>query len=994
MKRSSFSPRRSSAARRPATSTQRKNLRLEFLEPRVVCAADCNLGSSDQAHTDVVFAPGTSAEVMATYGELPNQDGIANFVFNDTDRWNRTATNTSTLAQGDPTIIRWSVVPDGTPISGYNGEAAAPSNLRSWLAGIYGSNTTSTAAADQPWFSVLKSVFDRWSALTGVEYVYEAADDGASLGSASNGIIGRRGDVRISGHYIDGPSNILAYNFYPTVGDMVLDTGDTFFNNTANNSLRLRNTMAHEAGHGLGLDHVTPVNGTKLMEPTISLNYDGPQADDILAVNRGYGDRLEKNGGNNTAATATSLGTGSTFSFDTLSIDDDSDVDWFQFTVGAGSSVSVNLTPTGSTYTSGSAQFNALAQSNLAFAIYSGNGSTLLTTVNATAAGSAESLAGYNLPGSGTYYVKVTGSANAAQMYKLTGSISGVVSTTAPEIAVLDGATNIVDDTGSVNLGSGAIGSTISKTFTIQNTGNAPLTLGTVTVPTGFVLTQAPATSTVAAGSSTTFTVGLNTAAAGTFSGSLSFTNNDADENPFNFALSGTVNTSTPTAAPEIEILDGSTVLIDGASTVNFGSVALGATATKTFTIRNLGTSNLTLSQISLPTGFSLSAGPGRTTVAPGGSTTLTLALNTTTAGTKTGGVAIANNDANEGPFNFNVLGVVTTQTPTTAPEIEILDGTTSLVDGSSTVNFGSVTVGATATKILTIRNIGTANLNLTQLVLPTAYSLTAGPGLNILAPGTSTVISISLNTANVGTFTGAFALANNDADEGPFNLTFTGTVTATPTTPTALFNDNFNRAASNNIGNAWTERAGNYQISNQGLISTASGASVATVNVTATDVILSADVDIGTGTTTRDTGLVARQSGNGVGSQYWAGIRYSNGGYSADIYKAVNNVWTRLATTPVSSGTAAIQFEVIGSSLSFYVNGVLTTSAIDTSLTTGRIGVSSTNANTRLDNFVATRPTAPLTAAATAPSNTNTVWLAALDQLLAQWNSQHRNNS
>ncbi len=952
-------------------------------------AADCGV---DLAHTDVVFAPGTSAEVMAAYDDLPSQDGVANFTFDDSDRWTRTATNTTTLAQGDPTIIRWSVVPDGTAVAGSNGEPAAPSNLRSWLAGIYGSNASSTAAADQPWFPVLKSVFDRWSAVSGVEYVYEAADDGAALGSQSNGVIGRRGDVRISGHYIDGPSNILAYNFYPTVGDMVLDTGDTFFNNTANNSLRLRNTMAHEAGHGLGLDHVTPVNGTKLMEPSISLNYDGPQADDILAVNRGYGDRLEKNGGNNTAATATSLGSGATFSFDTLSIDDDSDVDWFQFIVGANSSVSVNLTPTGSTYTSGSTSFNSLAQSNLAFAIYSNNGNTLLTTVNSTAAGLAETLSGYNLPGAGTYYVKVTGSANAAQMYKLTGSISGVTTTTAPEIGVLDGSTNIVDGTGSVALGSGNVGSTVSKTFTIQNTGNADLTLGTVTVPTGFVLTQAP-TSTVAAGASTTFTVSLNTTTAGTFSGELSFTNNDADESPFNFALSGTVNTTTPTTSPEIEILDGSTVLVDGASTVNFGSVAVGSTATKTFTIRNLGTGNLTLSQIVLPTGYSLSAGPGQTTIAPGGSTTLTLAMNTSTAGTKAGGVALANNDADEGPFNFNVTGVVTTQTPTTAPEIDVLDGSTLLVDGVSTVNFGNVTVGSVATKTLTIRNVGTGNLVLSQLVLPPAYSVTAGPGVTTLAPGVSTTITLSLNTASAGTFTGAFELRNNDANEGPFNLTLTGTVTATTTNPTALFSDNFNRTSSTFIGNAWTERAGNYSISNQGLVSTSSGASVATVNVTATDVILSADVDIGTGTSTRDTGLVARQSGNGVGSQYWAGIRYSNGGYSADIYKAINGSWTRLATTAVTSGSAAIRFEVVGSSLSFYVNGVLTTSATDTSLTTGRIGVSSTNANTRLDNFVATRPTAPLTAAATAGTANNSAWLAALDQLLAQWNQQsHRN--
>lgn len=946
---------------------------------------------------DVVFAPDTPVDVMAAYENLPNQNGFDNFTFSDSDRWSRTATNTTAMTQGDATVVRWSIVPDGTPISGYNGEAAAPSNLRSWLAGIYGSNASSTAAADQPWFSVMQSVFDRWSALSGVTYVYEAADDGAALSSQNAGSIGRRGDVRISGHYIDGPSNILAYNFYPTVGDMVLDTGDTFFNNTASNSLRLRNTMAHEAGHGLGLGHVTPVNGTKLMEPNISLAYDGPQADDILAINRGYGDRLEKNGGNNTAATASTLTTGTTFTLDTLSIDDDSDFDWYKFTVGAGSSLSVTLTPTGSTYTSNSTSFNSLAQSDLTLSLYGTNGSTLLASANAGGAGVAETLNNFNLPGSGTYYVRVSGTANAAQMYRLTGNLSNVVSTNAPEIAVLDGSTNIVDGSGSVNLGSGNVGSTISKTFTVQNTGNAALTLGTVSVPTGFTLTQAPAAS-VAAGGSTSFIVSLNTATAGTFSGAISFTNNDADENPFDFSVSGTVNTTTPTAAPEITVLDGSTVLVDGSSTVTFPSVAVGGTSTKTLTIRNDGTANLTLSQLVLPTKYSIVSGPGQTTLAPGASTTITLGLNTSLAGTFSGAMALVNNDADEGPFNFNVTGTVTVQTPTTAPEISILDGTTELVDGSSTLNFGSVAVGGTATKVLTIRNIGTANLMLSQIVLPNAYSLAAGPGATVLAPGTSTVITLSLNTTTAGTFTGGVALANNDADEGPFNFNVTGTVTATTTPPTQQFSDNFNRGNNSSLGTNWTERSGNFSVNSGALVNSTSAMSVATVNnLTMSDVVLTADVDLAYTFGARDSGLVARQSGTAGGSYYWGGIAIHSGRYYAEIWESNNGSWTLHSQTQVASGAGTLKFEVIGTSLKLYVNGALSGSATDSTLTTGRVGVSATGTATRVDNFTAASPAAPVTApagvtAASSAASAAAQWFAAVDQLLAQW-SQHRNN-
>ncbi|WP_254512973.1 choice-of-anchor D domain-containing protein [Anatilimnocola floriformis] len=932
---------------------------------------------------DFIFAPGTSPDVIARHEDTPGHQNTPRFTFNDVDRWDVTATNTVPLNQGDSTTLTWSIVPDGTPVGGFSGppEPAAPSNLISWLGTVYGTNPTSTLVADQPWFSVIQSVFDRWNAVSGVNYVYSAADDGVALSSQAGGVLGTRGDVRISGHYVDGPGNILAYNFFPTYGDMVIDTSDTFLTDTSNNSVTLRNTIAHEFGHGLGLNHVNPPNSTKLMEPFLSTNYDGPQPDDILAVNRGYGDRLEKNGGNDTSATAALLATTATFTQDTLSIDDDSDVDWFKFTVTSGGSLAMTLTPTGSTYQSNTGMFNSLSQSDLTLTVFGTNGTTVLRTVNAGGAGATETLNAMNLPGAGTYFVRVSGTANAAQMYRLNGTITGLAVPAAPEIAVQDGVTNIVDNTGTVAFGTAPLTTLVQKTFTIVNSGTAPLTIGTVTVPTGFVLASPPA-ATVAAGRTTTFSVRLNTAVAGNFSGMVSFATNDADENPFNFTINGIVTPTAPVTAPEIEVLDGATLLVDGTSTVDFGSVALGATATKTLTIRNLGTAALTLTlPVTVPTGFTVSTPPAAT-VAAGGSTTMTITMSTASPATLAGGVVITNNDADEGPFNFNVTGVVTAQVPK-APEIEIYDGTTVLVDGTSIVDFGTVAAGGTSTKTFTIRNLGTADLSMSLPVLPAGYTMAVSPALRVLTPGSLTVFTVALNTTNAGTFTGPFSLVNNDADEGPYNLTFTGTVTAAA--PTTAFSDNFNRTNSTALGANWTERNGDFTITNQGLQNSSTGTSVATANnVNLNDAIIAADINLGTGTATRDAGLTARQISNGVGSQYWAGIRYSGGQYSAEIYRVINGVWTRLATTSVTSGSAALRFELSGRSLKLYVNGTLTTSATDSVLTTGRIGVTSTGLNTRIDNFSVTQPTAPLTA-----SN-----LAVLDLLLAQWDQQSRGSN
>ena len=64
----------------------------------------------------------------------------------------------------------------------------------------------------------------------------------------------------------------------------------------------------HEAMHALGVNHVYSSTASFLVEPTITTGFDGPQLDDILGMQRLYGDALEKNGGNNSYAAATALG--------------------------------------------------------------------------------------------------------------------------------------------------------------------------------------------------------------------------------------------------------------------------------------------------------------------------------------------------------------------------------------------------------------------------------------------------------------------------------------------------------------------------------------------------------------------------------------------------------------------------------------------------------------------------------------------------------------
>lgn len=377
----------------------------------------------------VCWAEGSDPLIVQTFEEI--RRGMSLFTFDDGDRWSRTATDGPGLGQGDPTTLTWGIVPDGTFINGFSGEPASASNLVAFLDGLYGAGPGGSNLALRPWFPLIESVFTRWSQVVGITYVYEPNDDGSSLAGLS-GSLGTRADVRIGGHPVDGNSGILAYNFFPNNGDMVIDTGDSFFNTLTSNSRRLRNVMSHEHGHGIGLGHVCPTIGTKLMEPFVTTVFDGPQPDDILAGNRGYGDPREKPVENDTVADATALGAGTignTIFVSNPSIDDDADVDYFTFEAPPGAALTLRLVPGGGLYTSGPevgsacgtvTTFNAAAQSDLALEFLAANGVTVLGAANAVPAGFTETLGVPTLPnGPGTYYVRVTGAASAAQLYLL-----------------------------------------------------------------------------------------------------------------------------------------------------------------------------------------------------------------------------------------------------------------------------------------------------------------------------------------------------------------------------------------------------------------------------------------------------------------------------------------------------------------------------------------------------------------------------------------------
>jgi len=118
---------------------------------------------------------------------------------------------------------------------------------------------------------------------------------------------------------------------------------------------------------------------------------------------------------------------------------------------------------------------------------------------------------------------------------------------------------------------------------------------------------------------------------------------------------------------------------------------------------------------------------------------------------------------------------------PPATPEITVRLGTTNVVTGAATLNFGSVAQGQTsASHTLTLRNNGAAPLQLGPLTLPTGFRAAQALPAS-LAPGAETTLTLRMTTTATGRFTGQALIPTNDADENPFTLTLTGLVTAPP---------------------------------------------------------------------------------------------------------------------------------------------------------------------------------------------------------------------
>lgn len=382
-----------------------------------------------------------------------------------------------------------------------------------------------------------------------------------------------------------------------------------------------------------------------------------------------------------------------------------------------------------------------------------------------------------------------------------------------PELDLFSGTTAVASGA-SVDMGTTSPSAVLSKAFTIRNTGTAPLNITGIGIPPGLVAPAVVGTFTVEgssprmvpAGGITEFRVLLRSSIPGTFTASLGITSDDADENPYQITLAGTV-AGDPAGAPEIAVSTADADLPSG-GTLDFGTAAPQETVRRTIRVANSGTGplnvrfalqNLTRSNVISAAPFRFLSAPFAS-VAPGAAGELTIGFQPPAADTYSMTLVISNNDADENPYSIRLTGAAK-DVGTRAPEIALSVGNAEIATGG-VVDFGSTSPGRSVVRELQITNKGDGILKLGRVTLTRPGETPAAaagarqpwpalmafrvltPPVVLLAPGAKTTVRVLFLPPSPGSHQALLCIESNDSDENPYKVNLKGTSTGPVTTP------------------------------------------------------------------------------------------------------------------------------------------------------------------------------------------------------------------
>jgi len=427
----------------------------------------------------------------------------------------------------------------------------------------------------------------------------------------------------------------------------------------------------------------------------------------------------------NPTTSVTLAGTGSTATFGQLQANPAS-VSFGTVSTGSNATQQVILNNTGTA----AVQISSIAASGTGFSV---NGITAPFTLNAATTATLNVVFAPTVGGSASGSVTVTSNANNSP---LTVALTGTGSQ--PGLSITPA---------SFAFGSIVDGQTKSQNFTLTNTGTSSLTISQLSVSgAGYSISGLATPSTIAAGASATFSAVFAPTTVGSLTGSIAVSSN-APGSPSTVALSGTG-------------VAGSVTLSANPTSLSFGSVNAGDASSKSVTLTNSGTANVTISQVTVSAKDVAASGVATPlTLTPGQSQTMNVTFDPSAAETVSGNITVASTQGTNTVISVSGTGIQAGVTLTPA-----------------SANFGSVTVGSTNSQTIQISNPGNGVLTITQAnVIGSGFSTT---GLTLplsINPGLSSTFNAEYQPAAAGSASGSITFVSNAATS-PTVVALTGT--------------------------------------------------------------------------------------------------------------------------------------------------------------------------------------------------------------------------
>jgi len=204
-------------------------------------------------------------------------------------------------------------------------------------------------------------------------------------------------------------------------------------------------------------------------------------------------------------------------------------------------------------------------------------------------------------------------------------------------------------------------------------------------------------------------------------------------------------------------------------TSINFGKVGIGKQTTQSIAISNTGNTTISITQATVSNSqFSLPGATFPMSLATGQSGNVTVAVTPTASGTVAGTLTALGSNGNSQVVNLSATAVAPT------PQISL---------SSSSVQFGTVTVGSTGNSTLTISNAGTADLTVSLITLTgTGFGATGIATPKTISAGQSASLALTFQPTIAGAASASLSIASNDPATPTSTVALAGTGSTTAT--------------------------------------------------------------------------------------------------------------------------------------------------------------------------------------------------------------------